>query len=114
MVWRSTITGEASGPPALASTGTNDVNGPDASAETAHASASMASSVRSTSSENDSESPVMIRPIANTRATPTTAIEKRFHRHCKSRNAALSMTPSCAVVPTPLVVARPPGQTQGR
>ena len=32
----------------------------------------------------------MIRPIANTSATPTTAITKRFHRHCRSRSAALS------------------------
>ena len=95
MVWRSTITGDASGPPALASIGTNDVNGPEASSETAHASAPIAPSVRSTSSENDSERPVMIRPIANTSATPTTAITKRFHRHCKSRSAALSTaTPS--------------------
>ncbi len=81
----------------LASIGANDVNGPDVSAETAHASAPIASSVRSTSRENDSERPVMIRPIANTSATPTTAITKRFHRHCKSRSAASQLgCPLCS------------------
>ena len=83
MVWRNTITGDASGPATLAGTGTNDVNGPDASSDTAHASASIACSVRSTSRENDSDRPVMISPIANTSATPTMAITKRFHRHCR-------------------------------
>ena len=38
----------------------------------------------------------MIRPIANTSATPTTAITKRFHRHCRSRSAALSIGSSFA------------------
>lgn len=34
----------------------------------------------------------MIKPIANTSATPDIAITNRFLRHCKSRSAALSMS----------------------
>ena len=47
IVWRSTINGDASDPPAPTGTGRNDVNGPDASADTAHSTAPIAASVRS-------------------------------------------------------------------
>ncbi len=84
------------------------MNGPDALAETAHAVPPIAPSVRSTSTENDAERPVMIKPIAKTSPTPTIAITKRFQRHCRSRNAALSTPlPLARTTPTVASTARP-------
>src|SRR4051794_21338689 len=95
-VSRSTITGEPS-PAVDEGIRLDDVNGPEASEATAHRSAPIEWSVRPVSNEKDAVSAVMIKPIANTRATPIIAMTNRFQRHCRSRSAALNMTSSTEV-----------------
>src|SRR3954454_17822483 len=95
IVSRSTITGEPS-PSEAAEVGMrlDEVKGPDASEATAHRSAPIERSVRPVSNENDAVSAVMIKPMANTKATPIMAMTNRFQRHCRSRSAAFNMTSS--------------------